>query len=244
MQQRPVSVVALPAQTVVARRVPAKKAPRAPAPAPLRPLTFAQPLTTSVDLDLPPPQWQFESGHGTDVFILYEDAVQTLLNAARDKDLSFVRFYCGASKHHLDFAIMLVSVNSGLAVKVQHVPWRASPSQNVAPAPPPAAPSQDHALPPTAAAARLEARLATMRDIVDLKGRFGPTHKRLLQDLVCTHGMDERGIQAFLEHQVGLQNAGAKYWLRNVHFDLIKDRRCMHAFVVNRNGQPLHHWRP
>ena len=110
MQQRPVSVVALPAQTVVARRVPAKKAPRAPAPAPLRPLTFAQPLT--VDLDLPPPQWQFESGHSTDVFILYEDAVQTLLNAARDKDLSFVRFDCGASKHHLDFAIMLVSVNN------------------------------------------------------------------------------------------------------------------------------------
>ena len=69
--------------------------------------------------------------------------------------------------------------------------------------------------------------------------RFSATHTRLLQDLVSKHGMDEHSMQTFLQRQMGCTNAGAKYWMRSVHFDLERYRGAMHAFARTVDGHLL-----
>ena len=44
---------------------------------------------------------------------------------------------------------------------------------------------------------------------------------------------------ALLLRQMGCTNAGAKYWMRSVHFDLEPNRGAMHAFVRTVDGHPL-----
>ncbi len=134
----------------------------------------------------------------------------------------------------------LVDIIAALIQRAQNLPMRPPPAPHEPAPQPPDLPPQPFvpALPLTAAAMRR----ATMDELVALKTtgtRFGVTHKQLLQDLVSTHGMDKHSIQTFLERQMGCANAGAKYWMSSIQFDLTPNRGAMHAFVRTVNGQPL-----
>ena len=236
VRQRPAQAVpvrALPAQAVVAQRATAPAVVRAPT---LHDFGMEM-IVGEVEVTL---RWQFESGPGTGVFVLYDDALQSVIDQARHENKALVLFQCGPIQHHIDLVNMLLSVNRGLVVKVRYAPWQ---PPEVTPAPPPA-PPPSIALPSvrstheTASAARR----ATMDELVALHAnskRFSLEHKRLLQDLVSRHGMDTKGLQTWLQEKVGLKNFGARYWMRGVQFDLTCDRGAMHRFVKTLDGNDL-----